>query len=192
MIYSMKPDGSDRRIYVTGIKNAVGLTWENGSLYATNNGVDHLGLNAPNDTLYKLKKGEDYGWPYCYEANGEIYEDDTRSWSRPHSCEGVPLSFSAFDAHAAPLGVEYFEKAPSVIEGSFLVALHGSFRTDVDTGSTKIVRVSGDGEQEIFMTGFENESRKRFGRPVDFLEYGENAFFFTDDFGGRIYYVYQE
>ena len=47
-----------------------------------------------------------------------------------------------------------------------------------------------DGTQEIFMEGFLGEDGKRFGRPVAILQNDENSFFFTDDFGGRLYYVY--
>ena len=47
-----------------------------------------------------------------------------------------------------------------------------------------------DGKQEVFMNGFLGEGDKRFGRPVHVFQYDENSFFFTDDFGGRLYFVY--
>lgn len=213
MIYSMNPDGSDKQIYVDGLRNAVGFAWADGKLYATANGVDHLGSQAPDDVMYKLVKDEFYGWPYCYESNGKIYSDTSRKWTRLFSCEEVPLSFSAFEPHAAPLGIEYFpENAHPALKNTFLVALHGSFDSKIRVGY-HIVRVSKNGEQEIFMDGFLTENNKqtrriintayahgdqstgnmeRFGRPVDILQKDANSFFFTDDYKGRIYYVYAD
>jgi len=46
---------------------AVGLRWFNGQLFATNMGADHLGDNRPADTLYTIKDGANYGWPYCFQ-----------------------------------------------------------------------------------------------------------------------------
>lgn len=192
MIYSMKPDGSDKQVYARHLRNSVGFTWANGELYATANGVDHLGPNAPDGMLYKLEEGEKYGWPYCYELNGEIREDNYRNWERSYSCSEVPLSFAAFEPRSAPLGVEYFENAPPSIENSFLVAIHGSFEPGVESGVPKIFRVSESGEKSVFMNGFETDSNERVARPVDFLSYDENSFFFTDDESGRIYYVHPE
>lgn len=213
MIYSISPDGSDKRVYADGLRNAVGFTWADGELYSTINGVDHLGPRAPDDVIYKLTKGKHYGWPYCYESNGKIYPDTSREWIRSFSCKEVPSSFSAFRPHAAPLGIEYFPKdAHPTLKNTFLVALHGSFDPEIRAGY-HIVRVSKNGEQEIFMDGFLAEKDKqtawlmntvyahtdqltgnieRFGRPVDILQIDTNSFFFTDDYKGRIYYVYAE
>lgn len=213
MIYSINPDGSDRQIYVDGLRNAVGFTFADEEMYATVNGVDNLGDGAPDDALYKLTEGEFYGWPYCYESNGKIYPDTSRNWNSIFSCENAPLSFSAFEPHAAPLGIEYFSiDSHETLKDTFLVALHGSFDPKIRAGY-HIVRVSKDGEQEIFMDGFLSENNKqagwitniayahgdqstggteRFGRPVDILQRDDNSFFFTDDYKGRLYYVYAE
>ncbi|MDZ4231594.1 MAG: PQQ-dependent sugar dehydrogenase [Patescibacteria group bacterium] len=213
MIYSMDPGGGDKRIYADGLRNAVGFTWAEGELYATVNGVDHLGLQTPDDVMYKLTEGEHYGWPYCYESNKEIYPDLTQKWARSFSCAQVPRSFSAFGPHTAPLGIQYFSKdAHPLLGNSFLVALHGSFEPEIGAGY-HIVRVSKSGEKEVFMDGFLTgkgeqtgrivntvyahtdqltEDTKRSGRPVDILQSSANSFFFTDDYKGRIYYVYAE
>ena len=45
MILAMDPDGKNQRIYADGLKNAVGIAWAQGALYATENGVDHLGAD---------------------------------------------------------------------------------------------------------------------------------------------------
>src|SRR3989344_136211 len=186
----MDPDGKNSRVYADGIKNAVGLVWANGSLYATENGVDHLGKEDPDDLMYKITEGEHYGWPYCYESNGGKVEDTTQTWKgEPRVCKDVPLSFAAFEPHSAPLGLAYFEKARDLLSGSFLVALHGSFRPEIGNGY-QLMRVSKDGKQEVFMDGFLDGEGERTARAVDILQKDESSFFMTDDFGGRLFYIY--
>ena len=99
-----------------------------------------------------------------------------------------------------------------MLKNTFLVALHGSFKPEIGAGY-HIIKVSKNREQEIFMDDFlvEKDERsgwfintahahtdqltggiERLGRPVDILQNDANSFFFTDDYNGRIYYVYAE
>jgi glucose/arabinose dehydrogenase len=190
MIVTMDPDGSNVRTYAEGLRNAVGLAWVDDTLYATVNGADHLGADAPDDVLYRIVQGEHYGFPYCYESGGESREETEWQWQRePIPCESIPLSFAVFGPHTAPLGLTYFENAHPLLERTFLAALHGSFRVEIGNGY-EIARVDTDGNIEIFLTGFLGEEGERSGRPVHILQNGMNSFFFTDDFNGRLYYVY--
>lgn len=190
MVYSINPDGSDLRVYADGLRNAVGVEWAEDKLYVTANGVDHLGDNAPDEMMYELSEGEHYGWPYCYESNDMAIQDTSQNWNnQPFSCLVAPRPLTTFNPHAAPLGLEYFENFHPTLNGSFLVALHGSFDKTVRSGY-QIVRVSKDGEQEVFMDGFQTDNDNRVGRPVDILQHNGSSFFFTDDHGGRLYYVY--
>lgn len=190
LILAMDPDGKNSRVYADGLKNAVGFAWVGDSIYATENGVDHLGPDAPDDVIYKLIEGENYGWPYCYESGGKKHKELSWNWKRePIDCENVSLSFVSFGPHVAPLGITYFNEAHPLLENAFLVALHGSHIVELRDGYN-IMRVTLDGKQEIFMRGFLGEGEKRYGRPVHIFQYDKNSFFFTDDFGGRLYYVY--
>jgi len=195
MIYSLAPDGSDKVVYARGLRNAVGFEWatlpgsSEASLFATENGDDHLGVSAPDDVLYQLTEGEHYGWPYCYESDGAVLPDTSKSWEEPIPCAEVPTSFTAFAPHTAPLGMTYFDEAHPVLENSFLVALHGSFDQNVKNGY-RIVRVSPTGEQAPFIDGFQAADGTRLARPVDILQHDEDSFFFTDDHTGRVYFVY--
>lgn len=190
IVLTMTPEGENVEVYAEGIKNAVGLGLIDGQLYATENGPDHLGVDAPNDTFYKVEEGEHYGWPYCYEFNGQIYEDSSVDNSSTFPCEDVPLSFASFSAHSAPLGFNYFENFnSSVLENSFLVAMQGSWEKEIGTGY-KINRVTEEGQVRTFMDGFLDDEGNRIGRPVDVFQKDENSFFVTDDFNGRMYYIY--
>lgn len=188
MVYSVLPDGSDPQVYADRIRNGVGLTWAGDTLYATANGVDHLGPDMPDEMLYRLEEGMELGWPYCYEQDGEVLPDTSRVWNGEFSCDEVPRSFTAFPPRSAPLGIEYFEDAHPVLEGAFLVALHGSFDVALMSGN-QVIRVAEDGTQEVFMDGFFDEAGTRIIRIVDFLEYDRNSFFMSDDEGGRILFL---
>lgn len=189
-IIVMTPTGEDIQVYADGLRNAVGLAWAEDKLYATVNGVDHHGMDAPDDLLYQVEEGENYGFPYCYEENGEVKEENDWEWNQdPISCDSVPLSFVAFGSHTAPLGVTYFERAHPTLQETFLVALHGSYRVEIGHGYS-IMRVTKDGDTEVFMDGFLKEGGLRIGRPVQILQGDDNSFFFTDDYRGRLYHVY--
>ena len=191
MVYSMKPDGSDKRIEGDGLRNTVGIAIAEGELYATANGVDHLGVNAPDEMMYKVEGGTDYGWPYCYAKDGVMVADTSYLWENPLSCDEVPAPLTTFPPRSAPLGLRYFDaSAHQALAKSFLVALHGSFEAYMRSGN-QIVRVTPGGEQVVFMNGFQAaEGDERWARPVDIVQYDEDSFFFTDDLGGRVFYVF--
>jgi len=192
VVLSMDPDGKNVETYVSGFKNAVGIEFAGDTLYATENGVDHLGGEKPDDGMYRLEKGKNYGWPYCYELGGVKYDDAGRVWQRKSvDCADVPKYFVSFGPHAAPLGLMYFEGGNALLDKTFLVALHGSHDPKLEQGYA-VVRVTLDGKQEIFMDGFIDSSGKRPARPVAFLKKDENSFFLSDDHGGRIFYIYSK
>lgn len=191
MIYSILPDGTDAQVYAHNIRNSVDFTWDSaGMMYATANGVDHLGEDKPDEVMYQVPEGITFGWPYCYESGGEIVADNWREWENPIDCEGAPRSFASFPPRSAPLGIEHFSKrSHPLLAGSFLVALHGSFDVTMGTGN-EIVRVAPNGSQSVFMDGFLTEDGRRIIRAVDFLPVSDSSFFFSDDEGGRIFYVW--
>ncbi len=179
-VLEMSLDGSNRRFFATGLRNAVGLKFVGDTLYATNMGADHLGDAAPNDTLYALTRDADYGWPYCFVTPKGIFPDPRFS-ATPAKCARVPAPLAKFPAHASPLGLEHFS------DGSFLVALHGSSKKSLDRGY-RVVRVLPNGTIEDFMTGFLRNGTV-FGRPADVLKLNDDELFVTDDYAGVVYYV---
>ncbi len=186
-IIEMNPDGSDQRIFAKGLRNSVGLMWLGNNLFATNQGADHLGLNAPDETFYNIKSGTDYGWARCYQSNGKIYIDKTIKPNK--GCRGVPVSYAYFPAHSSAMGFDYFDSETSdeFIKDSFLVALHGSTDKKIGHGY-KIVVVRKDKKTEDFMTGFLQGGTVN-GRPLDIYKMSPDSFLLSDDHDGVIYYV---
>lgn len=186
-VLEMNADGSDQKIYASGLRNAVGLKWIGQSLFATNQGSDHLGKNKPDETFYALKDNADYGWPSCYSSKGKIFADP--KFKRASGCKNVPSPYAFFPAHSSALGFDYFDDpyTDDTIKNAFLVALHGS--TDAKVGHGYEIAMMRKGQKlETFMDGF-LVGNKVNGRPADIYRIDANSFYFSDDRGGVVYYV---
>jgi len=200
-IIEMDPDGSNQREVARGLRNAVGLKFLEGHLFASNQGSDHLGLQKPDETFYAIdsqppsalkwmglsnRDSTDYGWPYCHSSNARIFEDP--GFKRPSGCKGVPAPYSFFPAHASALGFDYFgDDSPASIRNSFLVALHGSTDKRIGHGYKIVVMRKGEPLRDL-ITGFLSAGTV-LGRPCDIYRLDANSFLFTDDNKGVIYYV---
>ena len=193
-IVEMDPDGKNQRYYARGLRNAVGLRWIDGRLWATNMGSDHLGDNRPADTFYLIEEETNYGWPYCFQAGAKVFADPKFNLrNKKFDCRKVPVAHTPFPAHSSPLGLEYFDATSDpALANSFLVALHGSTKRTLRRGY-RVVKIdeSTSGAVEDFITGF-NDGTKINGRPADIFSFGKNAFLLTDDHSGVVYYVYRK
>ena len=194
-IQEMNADGSAKRTFAKGLRNAVGLKWIGNSLWATNQGSDHLGLDKPDETFYALKDGADYGWASCYQANGKVFLDTTppnrlkKPTHRLKSCAGVPASYAYFPARSSAMGFDYFD-APAtdeILKNSFLVSLHGSTNKKIGRGYKIVIMRKGEKPKD-FLSGF-LKGQTVYGRPCDIMRLDGNSFLFTDDFSGVVYYV---
>ena len=188
VIIKMNADGSNKRVYASGLRNAVGITFAKGALYATANESDQLGSDKPNDVVYRVEDGVNYGWPYCYQYKGTVYKDETTAWQTSYDCSKVPLAFAELEPHSAPLGLEYFDNTftDPALHDSLLVAEHGSGKLSIGTGNrVSLVR---RGTSTPFLDGF-LQNGVRQGRAVHILRNDNSSFFVTDDLNGIIYYL---
>jgi glucose/arabinose dehydrogenase len=188
-------DGSGKRVYASGLRNAVGLAVNpaTGALWVSQNERDNLAPdheNLPPEELNILTDGGDYGWPYCYgdRVPNPEYNDQAR-------CNPTIAPALKLQAHSAPLGLGFLAKATSFPEdyrGDLLVAFHGSWNRDTPTGA-KVVRVHvANGRPtraEDFITGWQGADGKRWGRPVDILVAADGSVLISDDGSGSIYRV---
>ncbi len=194
-VLEMDPDGKNQKHFARGLRNAVGLRWSQDKLFATNMGSDHLGDHKPADTMYDLRDGGNYGWPYCFQSgSGRFPDGKFNPGGKKMNCRAVPSAYAAFDAHSSPLGLEYFDSSSvAELKDSFLVALHGSTKRNLNRGY-RVVRIPGAPSRSIvpedFINGFLDGKTVR-GRPVDILRFGTDAFLLTDDYAGVVYYVHK-
>ena len=67
-VIQMNTDGTGRRIYASGLRNAIGLDLHpvTGELWAANSGHNAEGKNLPPEWITPLRDGGFYGWPFAY------------------------------------------------------------------------------------------------------------------------------
>jgi glucose/arabinose dehydrogenase len=185
-VLEMDPDGKNSHVFARGLRNAVSVKWLNDSLWATNQGSDHLGTARPDETMYLLKADADYGWPYCHSSNGRIFADP--KLKRRAGCANVTRPDIFFPARSSALGFDYFDQtSDAALRDSFLVSLHGSTNKAIGHGY-KIASVQKGRPSRDIITGFLQRG-KVVGRPCDIFKLGPDSFLFTDDHTGVIYLV---
>lgn len=191
-IMRYRPDGTEEEIFADGLRNAVGITFRPGTeeLWATNNGRDWLGDDQPPETIYRLEKGADAGWPWCHA--GRIIDPE---FGKPGNCQGKLDPVIEMQAHSAPLGLTFYQggQFPPDFEGDLLIAFHGSWNRSIPTGY-KIVLVPFEGgvpgPPEDFVTGWLLEDGTHWGRPVDLITGPDGSLLISDDSGGAVFRVY--
>lgn len=194
VVYDVQPDGSlsGERVYAGGLRNAVGLDIHplTGELWASNNGRDLLGDDLPPETVYVVRDGADYGWPYCH--SGSLVDPDL---GFDGACAGVEAPVVAMQAHSAPLGIAFYAgtQFPAGYQGDLFIAFHGSWNRSEPTGY-KIVRldlVDGvpAGAVTDFATGWLLADGTVVGRPAGVTVGADGALYISDDKGGYIYRI---
>ena len=188
-------DGRNGRVYSSGLRNAVGMAVHptTGAIWVTQHERDNLRPShedLPYEEINILRDGGHFGWPYCHgdRIPNPEYGDQARCNTT------IPPAFT-MQAHSAPLGITFLDKATALapeLRGDALVAFHGSWNRDVPTGA-KVVRLTvRDGKPvaiEDFIVGWQEASGKRWGRPVDVLVAGDGAVLVSDDVAGVVYRV---
>jgi glucose/arabinose dehydrogenase len=184
-------DGSNGRVYATGLRNAVGFAWHprTQELYATDNGRDLLGDDFPPCELDRVVVGGFYGWPY---ANGNKVPDPDFGSAADRVESSLPPVHS-FAAHTAPLGITFYtgRTFPARYREAAFVALHGSWNRSKKSGYSVVGLFFGaDGGiiEENFATGFEADEDVS-GRPVDIAVGPDGALYVSDDYAGAIYRI---
>lgn len=190
-ILQMNPDGSNLRVYASGLRNAVGITFDRqGRLWATENGTDQMGDDFPPEELNLIREGAFYGWPFAH-AN-RVPDSRYGARYRERVAESRPPSFT-FTAHSAPLGLAFYdgEQFPAEYRGDLFVALHGSWNRSTPSGY-KVVRVHFENgvprRSTDFVTGF-GLGRSAWARPVGLLVHSDGSLLLTDDKGGNLFRI---
>jgi len=198
-VLSFKPDGTDRKVFATGIRNCVGLNQNptTGDIYCSTNERDALGHDLVPDYLTRVKEGAFYGWPWYYIGNNE---EPRLAGQRPDLKGKVTAPDVLFQAHSAALQTTFYpmdatgaSAFPAEFRGDAFVALHGSWNRAPRTGY-KVVRVKLNkgvptGEYQDFLTGFVIDNQKVWGRPVGVAVLKDGSLLVSDDGGNKIWRV---
>lgn len=190
-ILQFTADGQNERIYASGLRNAVGFTWDGaGQMWATENGTDNMGDNFPPDELNRIRDGGFYGWPFVY--GNQI--PDRRYGARAAAMvkRTTPPAFTV-TAHSAPLGLAFYQgsRFPAGYRGDLFAALHGSWNRSTPSGY-KVVRIHFENGRPVrandFVTGF-GLGQSAWARPVGILTAADGSLLITDDKGGNLFRV---
>jgi glucose/arabinose dehydrogenase len=188
-------NGGNGRLFASGLRNAVGMALHpvTGEIWVSQHERDNLRPNhqdLPPEEINILREGAHYGWPYCHSDRVPNPE-----FNDPARCASTVPPALPMQAHSAPLGMTFLDRAtllPAAFRGDALVAFHGSWNRDEPTGA-KVVRIRvRDGRPagyEDFITGWQDASGRRWGRPVDVVVHRDGSVLISDDQAGAIYRV---
>lgn len=132
-------DGTNRRVFATGIRNAVGMELHpvTNRLWANNNGSDQQGNEIPPEWIDLVRYNGFYGHPFAY--GGGVWFDFTKGGYQSllpitavDSAKVATLVHPAalIRAHSAPMSLAFLNpQSGTTLQHGFLTALRGSWNT---------------------------------------------------------------
>lgn len=222
-IWQFKADKTDQTYkdgirYATGIRNIVGLDWNstNNELYAVQHGRDDLDrlypklytteqrVELPAEELFKITKGSDFGWPYCYYDGNQKLKVQAPEYGgdgkKTTGCEGKGQPLYAFPAHWAPNAMLFYtgDQFPAKYKNGAFIAFHGSWnRAPMEQAGYNVVFLPfkdgvPSGEYEVFADGFAgadvSPGEAKF-RPCGLAQGADGSLYMSDDKQGRVWKV---
>ena len=188
------PEGGNRRIFASGLRNCVGLAVhpQSGDLWCSTNERDDLGDDLVPDFMTRVRDGAFYGWPWYYLGANE---DPRHRGERPDLKDKITVPDVLIQAHSASMGMVIYDgdQFPAEYAGDGFAAQHGSWNRAKRTGY-KVVRVrlkdgEPSGEYEDFMTGFVVNDAAVWARPVGIAVAHDGALLVSEDGNGTIWRV---
>jgi glucose/arabinose dehydrogenase len=161
----------DHRVFASGLRNPVGMTWEpeSGVLWAAVNERDELGNDLVPDYMTSVRDGGFYGWPYSYYGQ---HVDTRVKPPRPDLVAQALVPDYALGPHTASLGLVHAQgnSLPDRFGRGMFVGQHGSWNRKPRSGYKVIfVPFAGgkpSGEPVDVLTGFVKDNGDAMGRPV--------------------------
>ncbi|CAM3677950.1 T9SS type A sorting domain-containing protein [Pontibacter korlensis] len=161
-IYVYNADGTNRRLFAEGLRNAEGLDFVPGTnnLWVTVNNRDNVAYpfedetgnygkvvqsyvdNNPPEEFTYVRDGGNYGWPFCNPDaregmdNMPSIKDVQINPDGAVDCSGMDRISKGIQAHSAPLGLLFTQdtQIPELYRNGALIALHGSWNRSKATG----------------------------------------------------------
>ena len=193
-VLEFNPDGSGRRVYASGIRNAVGLAVHptTGQIWVSVNERDALGDNLVPDYITHIEDGAFYGWPWFYIGS---HQDPRHNGKHPELKSTVKVPDVLLQPHSASLEMLFYSGSQFAPEhrSSIFAAEHGSWNKLQRTGY-KVIRVplkdgAPTGEYEDFLTGFVIDYGHVWGRPVGVTLASDGTLLVSDDGSNAIWRV---
>lgn len=204
--------------FATGIRSVVGISWndDDNSLYAVNHGRDYLRNHAPQyysewtdgvlpaEEFMKIKKDEDYGWPYTYYdhfKNKRMMAPEYGGDGKKEA-SGYAEPIMGLPAHWAPNDLLFYKGAqfPARYKKGAFIAFHGSTnRTPFPQAGYIVAFVPFEngkpsGSWEVFADGFAGvdiiaEMLDAKYRPMGLSEGPDGSLYISESKQGKIWRV---
>ena len=131
-------ENGESEVYATGLRNPYDIAFHpfTGELFATDNGRDDLGLDAPAEELNHIIQNGDYGFPACWDSHDQP------------GCENAIPPVALFEPHSSANGLDFYDgdRFPAEYRGNAFVSIFGSWlKPGVQTGIQRVV-LTKDGE----------------------------------------------
>ncbi len=204
--------------YATGLRNVVGLDWnnQNNTLFVMQHGRDQLTMfpdlydtkqsaELPAECMYMIKKGDNAGWPYIYYDPFQKKKIIAPEYGGDGKKEGDSKFIDpvvAFPAHMAPNGLLFYTGTmfPERYKNGAFVAFHGSWNRSPEPQKGFLVAFvpfkdgKPSGDWEVFADGFSGSPEKTASGRADHKPCGlamgpDGSLYVTDDAKGAIYKI---
>lgn len=211
---------TDGERYATGIRNAVAMAIEprTGDLYVMQHGRDMLSANwprlftdaknaeTPAEEMFNVKRGDDFGWPYCYfdpELKQKVLAPEYGGdGTTVGLCAGKKGNVASFPGHWAPNGLLFYTGSalPAKYRNGAFVVFHGAWnRAPLPLQGFKVVfqpMAQGRATEpfEVFVDGFysvaDNRPTELGGRPTGMAQGRGGELYLSDDGRGRVWRIW--
>ena len=220
-IWQFRADQADQSYdkgvhYATGLRNVVGLDWntQSNDLYVMQHGRDMLfqfypelydqkaGAENPAEELFRIKKGDDCGWPYCYFDNDKqqklLNPEYGGDRNKVGVCEGKTHSIVQFPGHLAPNGLLFYtgNQFPEKYKNGAFIAFHGSWNRPPEPQAGYFVVFvpfkdgMPSGKWEVFADGFAGpDINQAEYRPCGLAQGPDGSLYVSDDRNGSVWKI---
>lgn len=197
-------DGSGRKVFATGLRNALGLAInpEDQTLWAANAERDNLGDEVPPEIITSVHEGDFFGWPFAY--GNKIWDDfeaapEYQAMLPITNADSIKVNTMKtaevfLPPHITPMGIIFYNDPRTYIQAPPLtafVAVHGSSRAGRKVGRGYEVfqlvydKIATAWTVSEFLTGFLTDSINYtyWGRPCGIIQDTTGDIFLSSDAG---------
>jgi glucose/arabinose dehydrogenase/mono/diheme cytochrome c family protein len=209
---------ADGEKYATGLRSIVGMQWnpDDEGLYAVVNGIDNFHTLYPDrftswqaavppaESLVKVSKGSDFGWPYAYydQMQGKNFVSPAYGGDGKKTAAQFDTPVMGFPGHWAPMDLLFYrgEQFPTRYRDGVFIAFHGSTDRSPYPQAGYIVcfvpmrNGKATGNWEVFADGFTGvdtvaNTSDAVYRPMGLAEGPDGSLYISESNKGRIWRI---
>ena len=177
-VIEMNTDGTGRRIFAAGLRNAIGLDLHpvTGELWGANTGHDREGRDRPPEWITPLRDGGFYGWPLAYadrvwtDFSIRAYRKSIFPLTGADSLLVANMEPPAvlIPAHLAPMALHFYEHdqfPPQYKHAAFVACRAGALGSDPGYKVMALFAEPDGSNARVadFLTGFRLDSNEEAG-----------------------------